>query len=326
MRQVVAVLVLAMPLQVLAQDAQVMGEAQSTDETEPTGVSEPTDGSEPTDEAQAGETPEATTEGEPIQATESTSSSESTSQAESQPSPQPTNESVPSDVETVPAQTPIDEASVQEVISVFSQKGGMLLTGEHSVYLRTNDEWNGFSSFYIGYRYGATDFFQISFEVGAAAIPHVYLAAVLTHWRLYESPNKFLFIGLRTRTGYRYQDSDFSSEGWEWLGDNYLTLQRNGIYMAFDFTIALRFGRDRRHTLYYSIYPRIDIDFVDAANRVHVLFSPVMLGYELRWRRFPNWSFAIEAGYTFPIPWDSIPEGQWVNFPSLGNFGFYRRW
>ena len=219
-----------------------------------------------------------------------------------------------------------EAADNDSVISVFSQKGGMLLRGEHSLYLRSNDEWTGFSTFFLGYRYGATDFFQIAFEAGASAIPHVYLGAVLTYWRFYESPNKFLFIGLRTRTGYRYQDSDFSPNGPVSIGNNYLTLRRNGIYMAFDFTIAFRFGRDRRHTLYYSIYPRIDIDFVDSANRVYVMFSPVMLGYEFRWRRYPNWSFAIEGGYTFPLPWSSIPHGRWPNFPSLGNIGFYRRW
>jgi hypothetical protein len=215
----------------------------------------------------------------------------------------------------------------EEVISVFSQKGGMLLEGEHSVYLRSNDEWTGFSSFFVGYRHGTTDDFQVAFEVGASAIPHAYFAALLTYWRIYESPDRRFFIGARTQTGYRYQDSDFSSEGWHGIvGENYLTLQRNGIYLVLDLTFAVRFGQDRRHKLYYSVYPRVDIDFVDAVDRVYVMFSPVMLGYEFRWRRYPNWSFAIEAGYTFPLPWNSIPAGRWPNFPSLANIGFYYRW
>jgi hypothetical protein len=33
----------------------------------------------------------------------------------------------------------------------------------------------------------------------------------------------------------------------------------------------------------------------------------------------------VEAGYAFPLPWNSIPAGQWVNFPSLANLGFYFR-
>lgn len=212
------------------------------------------------------------------------------------------------------------------VISVFSQKGGMLLPGEHSIYLRTNDEWTGFSTFYLGYRYGVTGWFDIAVEAAASAVPHVYLGAVLTHWRLYESPGRRVFIGLRTHTGYRYQDSDFSSEGWQRVvGPDYLTVRRNGLYLAFDLTAAVRFGRDRRHALYYTIYPRIDIDFVDAANRVYVMVSPATVGYEFRWRRYPGWSFAIEAGYAFPVPWDSIEPGRWPNFPSLANIGFYYR-
>jgi len=167
---------------------------------------------------------------------------------------------------------------------------------------------------------------NISVEGAASLIPHVYLGSLLVYFKIFESRDGFFFIGARTRSGYRYQDSDFSDEKWHNIvGENYLVLKRNGMFFALDLTIALRFGSDRRVALYYSIYPRFDVDFVDDDDRVQLLFSPIVLGCEFRFRRNQNWSFAIEAGYAFPVPWDSIPAGKWVNFPSLANFGFYRR-
>lgn len=209
---------------------------------------------------------------------------------------------------------------------VFSQKGGMLVPGDNQVYLRTNDEWTGFSTFYLGYRRGLADIVNPAVEIAASPIPHVYLANLLLYFKLFESENKRLFIGARTRTGYRYQDSDFSGEKWERIvNENYLTLKRNGILLAFDLTVALRFGTEKRFAVYYTLYPRIDIDFENEKDRVHVLFSPVVIGLEFRFRHYRMWSFAIEAGYAFPLPFDSIPKGQWVNFPSLANMGIYYR-
>ena len=67
---------------------------------------------------------------------------------------------------------------------VFCQKGGMMRTGEHSFYLRTNDEWTGFSTFKLGYRYAVTDYFNIAIEGGASPIPHVYIGALLLHFKI----------------------------------------------------------------------------------------------------------------------------------------------
>lgn len=209
---------------------------------------------------------------------------------------------------------------------VFSQKGGMLAPDENQVYLRTNDEWTGFSTFYVGYRRGLADIVNPAVEIAASPIPHVYLANLLLYFKLFESKSKRLFIGARTRTGYRYQDSDFSSEKWERIvNDNYLTLKRNGILLALDLTVALRLGIEKRYTIYYTLYPRFDIDLIDERDRVHILFSPIVLGFEFRFRNYRMWSFAVEAGYAFPLPFDSIPKGKWVNFPSLANMGFYYR-
>ena len=117
-----------------------------------------------------------------------------------------------------------------------------------------------------------------------------------------------------------------SSKKWKKIvNDNYLTLKRNGMLLALDLTLSLRFGAERRFSLYYTIYPRVDIDFADENDRVYFLFSPVVIGYELRFKKNRMMSFAIEAGYAFPIPFDSIPKGKWVNFPSLANMGFYYR-
>lgn len=219
-----------------------------------------------------------------------------------------------------------DETDDKTYDPTFSQKGGMLLPGDHSFYSRTNDEWTGFSTFYLGYRFGVSRSFNIGVEGGFSAVPYVILANVLLYFRLFETPNRFFFLGLRIRAGYKYQDSDFSSDFWSGIvGDNYLTLQRNGIFVAADLTAAFRFGREKRHVFYYSLYPRLDFDFFNVENRVWVLFSPGMIGYEFRFGYNLRWSVAIESGYTFPIPWNSIPTGQWVNFPSLANIGIYYR-
>jgi hypothetical protein len=209
---------------------------------------------------------------------------------------------------------------------VFSQKGGMLLPKEHSVFLRTNDEWTGFSTFYLGYRYALNNYINIGAEAAASPIPHVYLASFLMHFRLFQSKSGLVFIGAKTHISYRYQDSDFSSGGLENIvGPDYLVTKRNGMLFILDLTVALRFGDFRRFALYYSIYPRVDVDFVDDADRSQLMFSPGMLGLEFRFRKNPLWSFAVEAGYTMPLPWSSIPKGEWVNFPSLANMGFYYR-
>ncbi len=208
----------------------------------------------------------------------------------------------------------------------FSQKGGILYPGDHSVYLRTNDEWNGFSTFYLGYRYGIHERVNIAVEAAAAAIPHVYIGSLLFYFKLFETNDRFFFAGARTRTGYRYQDSDFSDEKWHGIvGKDYLVLKRNGVFMALDLTAAIRLGPGKRHALYYTIYPRVDVDFVDDTDRVQLLFSPATIGYEFASRKRDTFSVAVEAGYAFPLPWSSIPAGEWVNFPSLANMGFYFR-
>jgi hypothetical protein len=207
---------------------------------------------------------------------------------------------------------------------VFMQKGGMMRTGEHAFYIRTNDEWTGFTTLLTGYRYAPNEYFNIAVEGGASVIPHVYIAAAVFHFKIFESPKKLFFLGLRQHLGYKYQDSDFST--WTWLGDNYLTLKRNGFYLISDLTASFRFGPYRRFAVYYTVYPRLDFDFFNLKEPVYFLFSPGMLGFEVR---FPKnnfaWSFAAEAGYTMPIPLNGVPAGKWVNFPSLANISFNYR-
>ncbi len=209
---------------------------------------------------------------------------------------------------------------------VFSQKGGMLLPKEQQVFVRTNDEWTGFSTFYVGYRYSVNRYFNVGFEAAASPIPHVYLVSYLMHFKLFESNNKRIFIGAKTHMGYKYQDSDFSSEKWvNIVNEDYLVTQRNGVFFVLDLTAAIRFGDFKRFAFYYTVYPKLDVDLVDENDRLQFMFSPGMLGFEFRFRKNPMWSFAAEIGYTIPIPWSSIPKGRWVNFPSLGNLGFYYR-
>lgn len=210
----------------------------------------------------------------------------------------------------------------------FMQKSGMLRANEHSFYIRTNDEWTGFSTFFSGYRYGINEYFNIAVEGGVSPIPYVFLGAFLLHFKLYETPKKFFFLGLRTRFGYKFQYH--TNEQWITMFgsafDNYLAVSRNGLYFAADLTAAFRFAKYKRMAIYYTIYPRFDFDFFDKTNPVFVLFSPVMVGFEIRFpKKRMRWSFAAEAGYTFPIPWTGVPTGQWVNFPSLANVTFSYR-
>lgn len=208
---------------------------------------------------------------------------------------------------------------------VFTQKGGLLEKGDLSVYLRTNDEWTGFSTFYLGFRFQPLTWANFAVEIAASPIPHVYLGGFNIQMELYETPEKWVFIGMRLRSGFKYQDSDFT--GWFPDFPNYLTLQRSSIYLAADFTISFRIGKEKRHSIYYSIYPRWDFSLAsDDMYPVFFLFSPVMIGYEVRFGTRRRWNFAIEAGYAFPIPWDSVPEGMWVNFPSLANITLSYRW
>lgn len=211
----------------------------------------------------------------------------------------------------------------------FSQKGGMIRPGEHSFYLSTNDEWTGFSTVMIGYRFGVSKAFNIAVEGGVSVIPHVYLASVLMHFKIFESKNGAFFAGTRIRFGYKYQDNDFSSATF-WggaFGEDYLTVKRNGLYLATDFTVAFRPDpKYRRHCIYYSFYPKLDIDFFDRDMTVIFMFAPVMIGYEVRFpKRGFRWTFAAEAGYVIPIPWNLVPAEKWVNFPCLANVTFSYR-
>ncbi len=204
---------------------------------------------------------------------------------------------------------------------VFSQKGGMLRPMDHSFYFRTDDEWTGFSTLEFGYRFGAAEYFNVAVEFGVSPIPYVFLATALFHLKIYESPNKIFFMGTRIRVGYKYQDSDFRFM----FGDTpYLNLKRQSIYLAPDVTVAFRFGRFKEFCVYYTAFPKFDFDIFDRTN-TQIFFCPVMLGFEVRFGTEMEWSFAIESGYTMPMPFDSVPTGEWVNFPSLANVGVHYR-
>jgi hypothetical protein len=209
---------------------------------------------------------------------------------------------------------------------VFSQKGGMLRPGDHSFYFKTDDEWTGFSTIFLGYRFGVAEYFNIAVE-GGAGLPQVYIGSIILHLKLYESPGKSLFVGLRGRLGYKYQNAESfmftnnstgESLGYLGLGKNYLTIiNRHSFYFAADLTIAARFGRLKAQAVYYSIYPKVDFDLL--GGQTYVMFCPGMIGYEVRFGNKMEWSFAVEGGYSFPVPWGSIPDGKWINFPSLAN-------
>jgi hypothetical protein len=195
----------------------------------------------------------------------------------------------------------------------FSQKAGMNPVGSHSVYFRTNDEFTGFSTLLIGYRYGLTEYFQFSLEGGIGI--NTYIGSIVLHHKFFETRNQSFFIGLRNRIGFKYQDVYIK------LGNAVLDDERTGIFNAIDFTLAWRLGEDKRHAIYYSLYPFFDIDVT--GRPVEIYFSPIHFGYEFRFRNNPKWSFAIEAGYFLAV--NDVPETSWFNFPNLANIGFYYR-
>ena len=209
---------------------------------------------------------------------------------------------------------------------VFSQKSGMLRPLDHSFYFRTDDEWTGFSTIFLGYRFGAAEYFNIAVE-GGIGLPQVYIASMIFHFKIYETPNKLFFMGLRARLGYKFQnaekvmysyDKDGNSLGYMGFGKDYLTIEnRHSLFFAADLTAAFRIGRLKNQAVYYTIFPKLDFDL--QGGQTYFLFCPVMIGYEVRFGKRFAWSFAVEGGYTIPIPWGSVPDGKWINFPSLAN-------
>jgi len=227
----------------------------------------------------------------------------------------------------------LDQAKVkhENEYPVFSQKGGMLRPLDHSFYFRTDDEWTGFSTIFLGYRFAPAEYFNIAVE-GGVGLPQIYLASMILHLKIYESPNKIFFTGLRGRIAYKYQNAEkfmFAKSGngeygYLGFGKDYLTIEnRHSINIAADFTVAFRVGKYKEQCLYYTVFPKVDFDLT--GGPIYVLFCPVMTGYEVRFGKFMEWSFAAEAGYTFPIPWGSVPAGKWINFPSLANVGVHYR-
>ena len=195
----------------------------------------------------------------------------------------------------------------------FSQKAGMNPVGSHSIYFRTNDEFTGFSTLLVGYRYGLSEYFQFALEAGIGI--QTYIGSIILHLKLYESDNNFFFLGLRSRNGFKYQDV-FIELGKAVLDDN-----RLGFFTALDLTAAFRPGNEKRHSLYYSIYPMFDFDITGRPTEIY--FSPIHFGYEFRFRKNERWSFAIEAGYFFAA--NDVPDTNWFNFPNLANIGSYYR-
>jgi hypothetical protein len=193
----------------------------------------------------------------------------------------------------------------------FSQKGGMIPRGSIQFYLRTDDQYTSFSTLFVGVRYGMFDRFQIAVEAGAGI--GVILTGLLTYTELYEATNDRFFLGLRTQTGFKWQDTYLK------LGNALLDDERRGFYISTDLTAALRLGEQKRHVLYYSIYPFFDIDIT--GKPLEIYFSPIHLGYEFAFKNHPEWSFAIETGYFFPL--NDVPDTSWVNFPNLANVGLY---
>ena len=108
---------------------------------------------------------------------------------------------------------------------VFVQKSGMIRPNTHSFYLRSNDEWTGFTTLIAGYRCGVNAGFNIAVEAGYSLVPQVYLANMLFHFTLFETKNRLFFLGLRLRFGYKYMDVDLTPA--TWLGQDYLKLKRN---------------------------------------------------------------------------------------------------
>ena len=196
----------------------------------------------------------------------------------------------------------------------FSQKGGMIPKGSHSVYLRTNDEFTSFSTLLAGYRFGMTDHFQFAVEGGIGI--GVYIGAIVLHFKLYETPNDLFFIGFRSRNGFKYQDTYINFGKGNVLDD-----ERLGFYFAQDLTFALRFGDNRKMAVYYTLYTLFDTDI--QGGPLEIYFSPVHVGFEVRFGKRDQWSFAVETGYFFPI--NDVADTSWVNFPNLGNMGLYYR-
>jgi hypothetical protein len=193
----------------------------------------------------------------------------------------------------------------------FSQKGGMIPKGAFQIYIRTNDEYTGFTTLIVGFRYGLFDKFQFAVEAGVGI--KVYLIGLLTYTEFVETDSKRFFFGLRTRTGFKFQNTYIK------LGKAVLDEDRLGFYIATDFTTAFRLGEDKRRVFYYTLYPFFDIDI--RGKPVEIYFSPIHVGFEFAFKRNPKWSFAYETGYFFPL--NKVPKTSWFNFPNLANVGFY---
>ncbi len=195
----------------------------------------------------------------------------------------------------------------------FAHRSGMLLPGECTLYLRSNDEFTSFSTIMVGTRRGISPWFQPAFELGGGI--GVVLLKLVFHVKIYESPGGLLFVGLRNRAGLKFQDT--------YLGfrTGAFDLDRDSFYDAPELDIALRFGKQRWFSIYYSFYARFDADL--HGGRTYVFLAPFHVGIEFRFIKHPCTSFQIDGG--FYIPLNDVPRKAWVNFPNLGNFGFYRR-
>lgn len=200
---------------------------------------------------------------------------------------------------------------------VFHQKGGMLNKGQWSFYFRTNDEYTSFSTLLLGFRLGHNKWFQTAYEGGLGI--STYLFNYLMYFRVYSSKNDRFFAGLRLRSGYKWQSTDI-----DWFENDHIKTRRSSLYTAPELTFSFRVGKEKRHSIFLTTYFRFDYSFLkrQGYSPWNIWAAPVHLGYEFRFKKHKNWSFAFDTGFYLPV--NDIHPDEWINFPNLLNFGFYR--
>lgn len=151
----------------------------------------------------------------------------------------------------------------------FLSPAGVLAPGQHALFVTGDTELTGYPTVGLGWRVGLGGFADAGVEV--AGIDKAFLGRLHGKVRLWESPNRRGFIGLRLRTEFKRHEQDVDPETFRPIDDF-------GPIVAPELSVGLRLGEGRQHAVYYATIYYLDVDVRDGYPLEHY-YLPALFGY-----------------------------------------------
>lgn len=166
---------------------------------------------------------------------------------------------------------PDTEAPTSPAPSSYLSPAGVLAAGRHALFVGGDTELPGYPAVEIGWRVGLGDVADLGLEL--VGIDVAFLGRLHGKLRLWESPARTGFIGLRLRAEFKRHEQEVDPQVFRDIDDF-------GPILSPELSVGLRLGEHRRHAVYYGTYYYLDGD-VRADMPIEHYYAPAMVGYEL---------------------------------------------